>query len=383
MPRISVVVPVFDVEAYVAACLQSLARQSEPDLEVIVVDDGSTDGSRAIAERFAERDARFRVVAQPNGGLGSARNTGVAHAGGEFLAFVDGDDVVPDDAYRRLLGSLDRTGSDLATGNVQRLTRQGTSQAQFLARTFARDRPRTHVTRLRPLLADRTAWNKLFRRSFWDAHGFRFPEGVVHEDIPVTLPAHLAARDVDVLAAPVYRWRLREDGARSITQRRLEHRVLHDRLTAVEKVTEHFRVHGTGTLSHWYACSLVADDLRLHLNLLDEADPAYRALFLTRVNALLDRASPRIFAPLPAVDRAKWRLVRLGLEDELVALLRAEKAGDDAGPDPARAALPRRVRGAGGHPAARPPRRGAGPHGRARRRSSATATPCGSSATPT
>ncbi len=214
MPRISVVVPVYDVEAYLAACLQSIARQSERDLEVIVVDDGSSDASRAIAERFAERDPRFRVVAQPNGGLGSARNTGVAHAGGEFLAFVDGDDVVADDAYRRLLGSLDRTGSDLATGNVQRLTRQGTSQAQFLARTFARSRERTHVTRMRSLLADRTAWNKLYRRSFWDAHGFRFPEGVVHEDIPVTLPAHLAADRVDVLAAPVYQWRLREDGAR-------------------------------------------------------------------------------------------------------------------------------------------------------------------------
>ena len=304
MPRISVVVPVFDVESYLAACLQSLARQSERDLEVVVVDDGATDGSRAIAERFAEHDPRFRVIAQPNGGLGSARNTGVAHATGEFLAFADGDDVVPDDAYRRLLGSLEQTGSDLATGNVQRLTRQGTAQAQFLARTFARPRTRTHITRRRTLLADRTAWNKLFRRSFWDAHGFRFPEGVVHEDIPVTLPAHLAADRVDVLAAPVYQWRLREDGAPSITQRRLEPRVLRDRLTAVEAVTDHFRLHGTGVLSHWYARSLVADDLRLHLDLLDEACAEYRALFFARVNRLIDRASPRIFAALPG-DRPR------------------------------------------------------------------------------
>ena len=185
---------------------------------------------------------------------------------------------------------------------------------------------------MRSLLADRTAWNKLYRRSFWDAHGFRFPEGVVHEDIPVTLPAHLAADRVDVLAAPVYQWRLREDGARSITQRRLEWRVLRDRLDAIDEVTEHFRVQGTATLSHWYARSVVADDLRLHLNLLDEADEAYRALFFTRVNALLDRASPRIFAGLPAIDRVKWRLVRLGLGDELVALLRSEKAGAAAAP---------------------------------------------------
>ena len=135
------------------------------------------------------------------------------------------------------------TGSDFATGNVQRLTRQGTSQAQFLARTFARTRLKTHVSRCRPLLADRTAWNKLYRRSFWDAHGFRFPEGVVHEDIPVTLPAHQLAAAVDVIGAPVYQWRLREDGALSITQRRLELRVLRDRLAAIDAVRAHLAEH--------------------------------------------------------------------------------------------------------------------------------------------
>ena len=330
--RVSVVVPAFDVEPYLAACLQSLARQTERDLEVIVVDDGSTDMGRALAERVAARDRRFRVVTQPNRGLGAARNTGIAHATGEFLAFVDGDDVVPDDAYERMLRALDASGSDLATGNVQRLTRQGVSQARFLARTFARARARTHVSRFRPLLADRTAWNKLYRRSFWDAHGFRFPEGVVHEDIPVTLPAHLAARSVDVLAAPVYRWRLREDGALSITQRRLEHRVLRDRLRAVEFVAGHVRLHGTQPLYHAYLQSLVTDDLRLHLDLLDQADEAYRDVFVARANALLEDASPRIFAGLPAIDRLKWRLVRLGLVDELVDVLRFQHTGGTSRP---------------------------------------------------
>ena len=223
MARISVVVPVYDVESYLPACLQSIARQEVDDLEVVVVDDGSRDGSAEIAATFARHDPRFRLIRQPNGGLGRARNAGLDAATGEYLAFADGDDVVPSGAYARLLGSLERTGSDLASGNVLRLNRQGTVPAQFLARTFARTRLRTHVTRFRPLLADRTAWNKLWRRAFWDAQRLRFPEGVVHEDIPVTLPAHLAAAKVDVLAAPVYHWRLREDGAPSITQRRLEH----------------------------------------------------------------------------------------------------------------------------------------------------------------
>ena len=322
MPRISVVVPVYDVEDYVATCLQSLARQTYDDLEVIVVDDGSHDRGAEIADRFCAGDRRFRLIRQTNGGLGCARNTGIDVASGEFLAFVDSDDVVPGDAYARLLSALEASGSDFATGNVQRLTRQGTSQAQFLARTFARTRSGTHVSRDRTLLADRTAWNKLWRRSFWDAHALRFPEGVIHEDIPVTLPAHVLADRVDVLSAPVYQWRLREDGAASITQRRLEQRVLADRLAAIEHVRGFLREHGARKEARWYDASLVVDDLRLHLNVLDEADARYRAHFMAEVNRILASVPERVFRALPAIERLKWHLLRRERMDELVEVVR-------------------------------------------------------------
>jgi CDP-glycerol glycerophosphotransferase len=232
MPRISVVVPVYNVEAYLEECLQSIARQTVSDLEVILVDDGSTDGSRAIADAFADRDGRFRVIGQANAGLSAARNTGIDAAGGEYLAFVDSDDVLPVDAYERLLGALEQTGSDFATGNVHRLMAEGVRQSYFLSRAFTRTRLRTHVTRQPDLITDRTAWNKLWRRSFWDAQGYRFPVGVYNEDIPITIPAHFAARSVDVISEPVYLWRSREGGEKSITQRRAEMRMLLDRLRA-------------------------------------------------------------------------------------------------------------------------------------------------------
>src|SRR5918911_2171312 len=154
-PRISVVVPIYNVERYLVECLESVAAQTVADLEVVMVDDGSTDGSAAIARSFADRDARFRLVTQPNGGLGNARNTGVAAATGAFLAFLDSDDVLPADAYELLHGALAETGSDFATGNIQRLSRTGTHQSRFAAKAFRRTRLRTHVTRFRPLLADR------------------------------------------------------------------------------------------------------------------------------------------------------------------------------------------------------------------------------------
>ena len=210
MPRISVVVPIYNVEPYLEECLESIAAQTHRDLEVVMVDDGSTDRSAAIAEGFAARDERFRLITQPNGGLGRARNTGIDAATGEFLAFVDSDDFLTPDAYQLLLGALEETGSDFATGNVVRLTTAGPRKVGFLSDTFSKTRLATHVTKFEPLIADRTAWNKLFRRSFWDAQGRRFPEGVLNEDIPVVIPAQFAARSVDVIAEPVYYWRIRD-----------------------------------------------------------------------------------------------------------------------------------------------------------------------------
>src|SRR5436309_7541691 len=136
MPRISVVVPAYDVEPYLHECLASIAGQTVTDLEVIVVDDGSTDGTRAVAEAFAAGDPRFRVIAQANRGLGAARNAGVDAAGGALLAFVDGDDALPPRAYEHLSAALSRTGSDFAAGNVLRLTADGAHQAPFLRRAF-------------------------------------------------------------------------------------------------------------------------------------------------------------------------------------------------------------------------------------------------------
>jgi glycosyltransferase involved in cell wall biosynthesis len=322
---ISVVVPIYNVERYLADCLDSVLAQTVDDLEVVMVDDGSTDGSAAIARAYAERDRRFRLLSQPNAGLSAARNTGIEAATGEYLAFLDSDDLLPPDAYGHLLGALAETGSDFASGNVLRLTTWGTSQAPFLAEAFDRTRLRTHVTRFPPLLSDRTAWNKLWRRSFWDEHAKRFPEGVVHEDIPVVLPAHFMARAMDAIADPVYLYRIREDGELSITQGRREPRVLLDRLAAIERVLEHLDRHGSAEAKRLYRERVVADDLRYHRDVLDGAGDEYRALFLDRANAFLDAAGPGILDSLPPGERRKWQLVRQRRLPELIEILRAEQ----------------------------------------------------------
>jgi CDP-glycerol glycerophosphotransferase len=320
-PRVSIVVPVYNVAPYLEACLGSLADQTVSDLEVVMVDDGSTDESPEIAARFAASDGRFRLMRQENRGQGPARNAALDHVAGEFIGFVDGDDVVPPHAYEALLRALDRTGSDFATGAVRRLTSLGTTRAELLGDAFERERLKTHITKFPPLVVDRLACNKLFRRSFWDRHDFRFPEGVRNEDIWVMLPAHYLADSVDVVRDTVYLWRRREGGDLSGSQRRSGIKALRDRARAVDHVSRFLAARGLNEAKLHYDRSVVGNDLRYFLDILETGSDEFCELFLELANDFLDRADPRALEQPLAIERLKWHLVRRRALPELLEVL--------------------------------------------------------------
>jgi CDP-glycerol glycerophosphotransferase len=322
VPEVSVVVPAHEVEEYLGPCLRSIAEQSLRDLEIVVVDDGSTDGTLEVAERFAEREARARIVRQPNQGLGRARNTGLAASAGELIMFVDSDDLLLPDALTRLRSALRRSGSDFATGMVLRSSERSTWPAPFLRKAFLRNRSRTHVSRFPWLVSDRVAWNKLWHREFLERHDLRFAEGMFHEDIPMVVPAHYLARAVDVVREPVYLWRERPG---SITTRRTDPRLLRDRLKAVGMVCRFLDATQPPPLRRIYHESVLAEDLRYHLDVLDRVDDAYRAEFLDGANALLDGFAPDVESRLPAIQRLKWHLVRRRLLPELLEVIRFQE----------------------------------------------------------
>ncbi len=232
MPVLSVIVPFHNVGKYLGPCLDSLAAQRFRDFEVICVDDGSRDDGAAVAAARAAADGRIRLIRQANLGVGRARNAGVRQASGRYLAFVDGDDMVPRAAFQRLVGSLESSGSDLACGNVMRLHRNLLVPSWAHKEAFAEPATRTHITRHPLLIRDRMLWNKVYRRSFWDELGLSFPDRM-YEDQPVAIAAHVGAGAVDVLHKVVYHWRQRDEPGASITQRRLEPDNLRDRLLSV------------------------------------------------------------------------------------------------------------------------------------------------------
>ena len=114
-PKISVVVPIYNVEEYLAWCLDSLLAQDMPDWEGVLVNDGSPDGSRDIAAAYCEKDARFTLVDKPNGGLSSARNAGIAASTAPIVAFLDSDDRLTPDACRVIVDAFEREGCDVLT----------------------------------------------------------------------------------------------------------------------------------------------------------------------------------------------------------------------------------------------------------------------------
>ncbi|WP_078990840.1 bifunctional glycosyltransferase family 2 protein/CDP-glycerol:glycerophosphate glycerophosphotransferase [Streptomyces sp. XY413] len=344
MPRLSVVVPFQDVEIYLQECLESIARQTFRDLEVIMVDDGSTDSSTAIAADFARRDPRFRLLRQQSMGPGHARNVGIraAHPQAEFLAFVDGDDVIPEYAYELLVRTLEASGSDFVSGNVQMMNSTKRWQSPLHKAPMRASKRGTHITKLPDLIYDRTVWNKLFRRSFWDYHYIAFPEGVMYEDSWVNMFAHFRAAKVDILTDIVYFWRRREGGAApSITQRHTEFSNLQDRVSAVQSVSRFLAGHRARSYSDHkrkYDLACLKSDLMLHLKVLPDADEEYRDAFMRWANDFLDEADADIIHELPADARVKWLLVREGRLKELLDVVEFERKG---GPMPVQRRLHR------------------------------------------
>ncbi|WP_306320342.1 MULTISPECIES: bifunctional glycosyltransferase family 2 protein/CDP-glycerol:glycerophosphate glycerophosphotransferase [unclassified Streptomyces] len=332
-PRLSVVVPFQNVDTYLEECLRSIASQTFQDFEVVLVDDGSTDGSAGLAARHCAADPRFRLIRQDAHGPGHARNTGLraVHPDAEFLAFVDGDDVIPEYAYELLIGTLAKSGSDFVSGNVRMMNSRTSWPSTLHHKRLSRDRRGTHITRHHDLIFDRTVWNKVFRRSFWDRTGITYPEGILYEDVWVNLVAHYSAERVDVVAAPVYYWRRRDRGAApSITQTNQALGNVRDRITAVGSVSRYLAERAREDAAYVqhkrrYDRACLESDLMIHLNVLPDADDETRGYFMRHAADFVEGASEGIVEELGAVDRVKWSLVRAGRLDELLSVLEFER----------------------------------------------------------
>ncbi|UOX36053.1 bifunctional glycosyltransferase/CDP-glycerol:glycerophosphate glycerophosphotransferase [Weissella cibaria] len=241
MPLVSVIIAAYNVERYIDELMESLLNQTYPNIEILAMDDGSSDDTGEILESYSEKYENVKVYHQANVGLAETRNNGMKIASGKYIAFVDGDDVVPIESYYRMVESLEGTGSEMATGFVQRLV-DGTNRLydpvnyqKAMPDTIKKTSIRNHTD----LVYDSTAWNKLYNREFMLENGLFYPKGRLYEDIPVEMAAHVLANSVDVLSDYSYKWRIRgASSAPSITQNRLDLKGIEDRLWVLDRAFE-------------------------------------------------------------------------------------------------------------------------------------------------
>lgn len=187
---ISIIIPVFNVRPYLETALESVIRQTYSHLEIIVIDDGSTDGSGVICDDFAKRDERIKVIHQENRGLSSARNAGLDNMSGEAVAFLDPDDSCHPDYIKAMAEAMEREKADIA---VCRYTMRYEDKAvRHNRKKFTYPEAKAGVykrTEALQALVDRrinvSVWNKLYSSKLWS--NIRFPDGRNYEDIDVML----------------------------------------------------------------------------------------------------------------------------------------------------------------------------------------------------
>jgi len=207
---ISVIVPVYRVEKYLPACIDSILNQTFTDFELILVDDGSPDRCPEICDETAKRDARVRVIHQVNAGLSAARNAGIEAAHGAWLSFVDSDDYIAPHFCEKLYQTAQRTNADCVMCSVQNVDESGKLIDSALMRVA--DEVKTGREVLRKIGRDDvtpylTAWNKLYRRKLFNT--LRYPAGRQNEDVFVFAELFCQVQRAACVAEPLYFYRKR------------------------------------------------------------------------------------------------------------------------------------------------------------------------------
>ncbi len=200
MEKISIIVPVYNVEPYIHKCVDSILAQTYSNIEVILVDDGSPDNCGIICDEYAEKDDRVVVIHKENGGLSDARNAGIDKATGEYIGFVDSDDYIAPDMYEKLYKSLKENNAEIAVCNVVKVIDDTYDYSSVQSDTVMSGRdflfnppPNVHWT---------VAWNKLYIKNIFN--NLRYPKGRLYEDTFVIHKVMLHTKCVVCLSDRLY-----------------------------------------------------------------------------------------------------------------------------------------------------------------------------------
>lgn len=234
---ISVIVPVYNVERYLKKCINSILDQTYENIEVVLVDDGSTDKSGVICDEYAAKDLRVTVIHKENGGLSSARNAGLKVAAGDLIGFVDADDYIEDTMYEKLKENMDKYGSDISVCQIYRSYKYFTDLEDGLDKEevyegkdkFANLENDNYFMTV-------VAWNKLYKKDLFKR--IKYPEGRLFEDSYVICDILSKAKRVSYLNEPLYYSTMRKSG-----MAKMNNEQYHEKLESIDKINSFYKKH--------------------------------------------------------------------------------------------------------------------------------------------
>lgn len=212
---ISIIVPIYNVEAYIDRCVESLVKQTYSNIEIILVDDGSTDRSVEKCEKWLKQDSRIKIVQRSNGGAAAARNTGLEQAQGEYVMFVDSDDYVSYTICEKLYEKIKEEQADIAICRMKKIE----PTREYATRPFEYDGSQmifTNIEALKEYFLDKIdcgPCHKLFSRK--KLGNLRFPEGVINEDFVFVYKALFQAQKIIFVEDILYYYCFRENSVTS------------------------------------------------------------------------------------------------------------------------------------------------------------------------
>lgn len=330
-PVLSVIVPVYNVESYLEACLDSLLNQTLKNLEIIVIDDGSTDGCPEIIAAYAARDKRIRALHQENAGQGPARNFGVEHARGKFLTFMDADDMIPADAYQYMVKSLERSGSDFSVGAAKRVKNGQLSSPVWNGPVHDRDRIGITIDDWPSALLDVIACNRMFRRDFWLSKVGGFRGGVVYEDHVPMVVAYVRSTSFDLLARTTYHWRIREDMTSTGQQKHVLSN-LADRVEVKREAWEILEKEASAKVQAAWIGRVLDTDFPPYIEHAVLADDEYRSMLQGAFAKYRTMANTEAMSHVRLLQKIRGFLVGSGAWDQLEPIQRHLREGGSPPP---------------------------------------------------
>lgn len=323
-PEVSIVVPIFNVEKYLDVAIKSAIAQTHRNLQIILVDDGSTDGSKAIAERYADKYSNVRLITQKNAGLSAARNTGAdSIQSTDYLLFLDSDDVLPSKAVENYLAAIGEL--NLVVGKPSRL--KGLAVHKRHRDLFKKPIVKTTLHENNHFLSDVTAWNKLIKFDFWKHGNYEFPVGFLYEDMALMTRIYAESEGFAVVSKTSYFWRMRVGGGSSITQERWNMKNLQHRLKAIldtlSILNEKFP-HNSQNAKLWdyYTWSTARYDINFYLPWVEHCSLEYFEELQAAGFKLFGEADATFWKKVPDRYRPALQALVAGKREALIAAIR-------------------------------------------------------------